>query len=262
MEAPLAIVWGCSLSVSEYEAAGKLVEVPELTCHPSCGVRLRPWSWYERRIREGGEACPIWIRRGRCPPCAVTHALLPDFVHARRLDAVEVIGKALEMAAQGVGTWRVLFRYRVIAEALSERLTPAEQGLLVRGLASCAHEMPDGSRKEFSRATLVRTRGSSDHPSSSAPPAEHPPGATPHILDVRRIGVIPKWTTGMKIEHRLGQILDVCSVILTPDIRNRPMKLARVLAEPLRTATSRWERPPIDLGQDLRVVEIADARRI
>jgi putative transposase len=49
-----------------------------------------------------------------------------------------------------------LFRYRVIAEALSERLTPAERGLLVRGLAARAHEMPDGSRKEFSRATLDR----------------------------------------------------------------------------------------------------------
>jgi hypothetical protein len=49
-----------------------------------------------------------------------------------------------------------LFRYRVIAEALSERLTPAERGLLVRGLTARAHEMPDGSRKEFSRATLDR----------------------------------------------------------------------------------------------------------
>ena len=49
-----------------------------------------------------------------------------------------------------------LFRYRVIAEALSERLTPAERGLLVCGLAARAHEMPDGSRKEFSRATLDR----------------------------------------------------------------------------------------------------------
>jgi putative transposase len=49
-----------------------------------------------------------------------------------------------------------LFRYRVIAEALSERLTPAERGLLVRGLAARAHEMPDGSRKELSRATLDR----------------------------------------------------------------------------------------------------------
>ena len=103
--APLAIVWVCPFSVSEYAAAGKLVEVPELRC-PGCAEPLRPWSWYERRIREGGEKGPIWIRRGRCPPCAVTHALLPDFVHERRLDAVEMIGQGLEIAAQSVGAWR------------------------------------------------------------------------------------------------------------------------------------------------------------
>ncbi len=49
-----------------------------------------------------------------------------------------------------------LFRYRVIAEALSDRLNPAERGLLVRELAAHAHELPDGSREEFSRATLDR----------------------------------------------------------------------------------------------------------
>jgi putative transposase len=49
-----------------------------------------------------------------------------------------------------------LFRYRVIAEALSERLSAAERGQLVRELASHAHELPDGSRKEVSRATLDR----------------------------------------------------------------------------------------------------------
>jgi putative transposase len=49
-----------------------------------------------------------------------------------------------------------LFRYRVIAEALNGRLSPAERGLLVRELAARAHELPDGSRKEFSRATLDR----------------------------------------------------------------------------------------------------------
>jgi putative transposase len=49
-----------------------------------------------------------------------------------------------------------LFRYRVIAEALSERLSPAERGQLVRELAARTHELPEGSRKEFSRATLDR----------------------------------------------------------------------------------------------------------
>jgi putative transposase len=49
-----------------------------------------------------------------------------------------------------------LFRYGVIAKALSDRLSPAERGQLVRELAMCAHELADGSRKEFSRATLDR----------------------------------------------------------------------------------------------------------
>lgn len=49
-----------------------------------------------------------------------------------------------------------LARYRVIAEAIDERLTPAERGLLVRQLAARLHELPDGGRKEFSRATIDR----------------------------------------------------------------------------------------------------------
>ena len=49
-----------------------------------------------------------------------------------------------------------LFRYRVVAEATNERLSNAERGLVVRELASALHELPDGSRKQFSRATLDR----------------------------------------------------------------------------------------------------------
>ena len=49
-----------------------------------------------------------------------------------------------------------LFRYRVIAEATNERLTSAERGLLVRELASRLHELPDGGRRGYSRATLDR----------------------------------------------------------------------------------------------------------
>lgn len=49
-----------------------------------------------------------------------------------------------------------LFRYRVIAEATNERLSSAERGLVVRELAAQIHELPDGSRREFSRATLDR----------------------------------------------------------------------------------------------------------
>lgn len=54
------------------------------------------------------------------------------------------------------GEQTALFRYRLIAEALDDRLTPTERGLLVRELAAHVHELPDGGRKEFSRATLDR----------------------------------------------------------------------------------------------------------
>lgn len=49
-----------------------------------------------------------------------------------------------------------LFRYRVVAEALSDRLSPRQRGLLVRELSSRVHELPDGTLKEFSRATVDR----------------------------------------------------------------------------------------------------------
>jgi hypothetical protein len=41
-----------------------------------------------------------------------------------------------------------LFRYRVIAEGTSPRLSPAERGRLVRELARQLHEHPDGSQRE------------------------------------------------------------------------------------------------------------------
>lgn len=54
------------------------------------------------------------------------------------------------------GEQLALFRYRVIAEALSPRLTSAERGALVRALARASYELPDGTRRAFSRATLDR----------------------------------------------------------------------------------------------------------
>lgn len=106
--APLAIVWPCRLSVAEYAAAGKSIDVPEQAC-PVCGTRLTGWSGYRRWLRAEGEQ-RIWIRRGRCRSCRRTHALLPDFVHARRLDVVDVIGAALELAIAGAGMRTVAAR--------------------------------------------------------------------------------------------------------------------------------------------------------
>ena len=87
------MVWPCALSVSEYAAAEKEVEVPELPC-PGCDKPLRPWSWYLRPVRAGVRQ-QIWIRPGHCPAptssCPKTQALLPEFVVERRLNVVDTI---------------------------------------------------------------------------------------------------------------------------------------------------------------------------
>lgn len=101
----MTIVFPCAVGVGDYAAAGKQVEVPERDC-PNCGRRLNWWSGYWRKLRQDGERFEIWIRRGRCPPCHKTHALLPDFVVRRRRYAVEVIGAALELGATRVSAWQ------------------------------------------------------------------------------------------------------------------------------------------------------------
>lgn len=50
------------------------------------------------------------LRRVRCRPCAVTHVLVPASLMARRLDAVEVIGDALHLAALGYGHRQIAAR--------------------------------------------------------------------------------------------------------------------------------------------------------
>ena len=76
----------------------------ELAC-PSCGCVLGGWgNARPRRVRvldgTGRELVP---RRSRCRGCGATHVLLPGWCLARRADAGEVIGAALEAAAGGDG---------------------------------------------------------------------------------------------------------------------------------------------------------------
>ena len=49
-----------------------------------------------------------------------------------------------------------LHRWAVIAEATSDRLSPAERGALVRQIASRTHAGPDGSDHRYSRGTIDR----------------------------------------------------------------------------------------------------------
>jgi hypothetical protein len=80
-------------------AAGREVEFPRPDC-PSCAGPLVFWSGYRRHVRAAGRCVRIFIPRLRCGPCAVSHALLPSFVLAWRLDTAGLPGWA------GLGAWR------------------------------------------------------------------------------------------------------------------------------------------------------------
>ena len=90
----------------------------ELAC-PSCGGVLARWgNGAARRVRlpggpdgEQDRHVVLVPRRSRCRGCGGTHVLLPAWCLARRADAGEVIGLALEAKAAGAG-------HRVIAERL------------------------------------------------------------------------------------------------------------------------------------------------
>jgi Domain of unknown function (DUF6431) len=106
----MAIVWPTELDVEGYVAAGREVEVPRPVC-PGCHQPMRFWGWYERDVRVCAEVIHrLLVRRARC--CEHTHALLPGFVTWGRLDAIEVIGAAVENMCGGGGM-------RQVAEDLS-----------------------------------------------------------------------------------------------------------------------------------------------
>ena len=99
---PVAIVWPCSLSVEMYLAAGRSVAVARVSCR-SCRVPLGFWSGYWRSVRSGGRYWRMWVARGRCSLCKVSHALIPSFLLVGRHDVVDTIGSVLEAVAGGSG---------------------------------------------------------------------------------------------------------------------------------------------------------------
>jgi hypothetical protein len=103
----VAMVWPCPLSVDEYVAAGRDVEVPR----PDCSACDRPmifWSGYWRVVRDGDDR-RVWVPRSKCVPCGVTHGLLPAFCLLGRVYGSEVIGPVVAAIVAGSLT-------RVVAE--------------------------------------------------------------------------------------------------------------------------------------------------
>src|SRR5438128_2613793 len=63
--------------------------MPELSCSHVLRWVLSP------SVRHGGTIQQLWVRRGVCPHCAASHALLPEFLLAHRLDTLDTISDAL-----------------------------------------------------------------------------------------------------------------------------------------------------------------------
>ena len=98
---PVAVVWPCPLAVDAYVAAGREVGFPRLDC-PLCRVPMMFWSGYRRHVREAGRCRKIFVPRLRCAKCRVSHALLPAFVLAWRLDTAETAGTVIGRVGGGV----------------------------------------------------------------------------------------------------------------------------------------------------------------
>jgi hypothetical protein len=98
----MSMVWPCPLSVDEYVLLGRVVRVPRPDC-PSCGGPVVFWSGYWRHVRQRGQRCrKVFIRRVRCGRCRVSHALLPAFTLAWRLDTAEDAGAVIGLVAGGM----------------------------------------------------------------------------------------------------------------------------------------------------------------
>ena len=59
------------------------------------------WSGYRRHVRLAGRCRKIFVPRLRCGRCRVSHALLPAFVLAWRLDVAETVGGVIGQVAGG-----------------------------------------------------------------------------------------------------------------------------------------------------------------
>jgi transposase-like protein len=94
------MVWPCPLTVDAYASMGRAVRVPRPQC-PSCSSPVVFWSGYWRHVRWQERERKIFVPRVRCRACGVSHALLPAFVLARRLDAADTAGAVIGQVAGG-----------------------------------------------------------------------------------------------------------------------------------------------------------------
>src|SRR2546430_757544 len=96
----MSMVWPCPLTADAYALTGRAGKVPRPEGPPCLGPG-GVWAGYWRHVRRQERERKIFIPRVRCRACGVTHALLPAFVLARRLDAAEPVGAVIGQVAGG-----------------------------------------------------------------------------------------------------------------------------------------------------------------
>jgi hypothetical protein len=114
------------------------------------------FGFYSRPLRLGGEELRLLVRRAHCRACRNTHALLPDFVAAFRLDGIEVIANALSTMIDGATVREAATRADVPYATVRDwrRRFCARADLLARGflaatvaLGDLIGQVPEGPAK-------------------------------------------------------------------------------------------------------------------
>jgi hypothetical protein len=131
--------WACPMSLARYAPVSRQVK-PERPVCPACRVPMWFDGCYRRQIRQAGVVRQLVVHRVRCARCRAGHAVLPDFVVARRLDSADAIGAALATAAgaPGAGRARWLFASVPARTVRSWRARFAAQGQLWAGFSALA----------------------------------------------------------------------------------------------------------------------------
>ena len=84
----MSVVWACPIPIEQMIRAGRQARPTGLRC-PTCRGPLPLQGGYHRRLRHRGVVHRLWIWRGYCQPCDISHGLFPDFVVAHHLDTVD-----------------------------------------------------------------------------------------------------------------------------------------------------------------------------
>ena len=189
----------------------------------------------ERDLR-AGKSQTLLVRRQRCKPCATSHAVLPSFMAQGRLDAIGVIGAALEaMVAQpgtGAGVARaidvpeavtVLDAYAVIAFLRAEPAAGEVRPLLDNGDATLTAV---GVAEVLDH--LVRLAGADEEDA---------------VLDLAQLGLLEGIAVRLRSRPRSRT---VTSPPLPPQpLRGRHGRLHRRRSGPSGSNEPRYQRPTV-----------------